>query len=97
MNLPTIQRPAWWQQLHWIIDPIGCMETAANRYGDRFIVYLGNKPYVFVSHPEALQQIFSRDSKALSSPGEENAILKPLTGDTSIFLADGKTHRSHRK
>jgi unspecific monooxygenase len=100
MNLPqSIQAPTWWQQIHWILNPIDYMQTAAQRYGDRFITHVegSDKPYIFVSHPEAIQQILSRDTKEFSAPGESNQLLKPFVGDRSIFLLDPKTHRTHRK
>jgi len=57
MKLPQgPQTPALVQMLQWIASPMSFMETCAKRYGDIFTMQL-NGPAVFVSNPQALQQI----------------------------------------
>ena len=94
---PQISR--WIQLLKWTFDPIGYMESNAQRYGDVFtsLLIAGSKKVVFVSNPEALREILTKDSKELSAPGEENRIVAPLLGDYSIAMLDGAKHRGRRK
>lgn len=86
------------QLLQWIANPLDYMETCANRYGDIFTARLGKffSPAVFISNPQAIQKIFTADSKLFDS-GRGNDIAKPLLGDTSIVLMDGDIHQRQRK
>ncbi|NET15016.1 MAG: cytochrome P450, partial [Okeania sp. SIO1H6] len=91
--------PKLLQQLHWLGDPIGYMEAAARQpYRDIFQaepVGLGESP-LFVSHPQALQQIFT-DPKSFTAPGELNKILTPFLGDYSMITLSGSRHRRRRQ
>ena len=40
-------------------------------------------PPLFVSHPQALQQIFT-DNKRFKAPGELNMTLRPFFGESSV-------------
>jgi unspecific monooxygenase len=74
------------------------METCAKRYGDLFTVRLGPvfAPQVFISNPQAIQEIFSTAPKQLES-GEEAGIKSPLLGRQSMLALVGERHRRHRK
>lgn len=87
------------QMFQWIADPVKYMENAAKNYGDIFTArILGNNGYfVFVSNPQALQQILSNDRKQFSAPGETNKILSCLLGDYSIVMIDGDRHKRRRQ
>ncbi|WP_240038936.1 cytochrome P450 [Okeania hirsuta] len=91
--------PKLLQQLHWLGDPIGYMEAAARQpYRDIFQaepVGWGESP-LFVSHPEALQQIFT-DPKRFTAPGEMNKIFTPFIGDYSMMTLSGSSHRRRRQ
>jgi len=57
---------------------------------------IGSHPVVlFVSHPQALQCIFSNDTRQFIAP--PNQLLQPLVGDHSIFVLEGARHRRERK
>ncbi|HEY9866311.1 MAG TPA: cytochrome P450, partial [Candidatus Obscuribacterales bacterium] len=94
---PASPRPAFQQKVYWIADPLNYMDTHAQKYGDIFSNYiLGAKtPWVFVSHPQALQKILTDD--VFESPGYLNTILAPLTGDNSLFMLEGDRHKRERK
>ena len=100
MNIiPGPQSSRWIQLLKWAFDPIGFMEDNAQRYGHVFSTsfYSNAHKIVFVSDPEVLREILTRDSKDLSAPGKENNIVAPLLGDYSITMLDGAKHRGRRK
>lgn len=94
---PASPRPAFQQKVYWIADPLDYMDTHAQKYGDIFTNYiLGAKtPWVFVSHPQALQKILTDD--VFEAPGSFNKILAPLTGDNSILMLEGDRHKRERK
>ena len=99
MKLPDGPKTAPWLQLiQWIADPLGYMETCAQGYGDVFTVRLGRvfPPLVFVSNPQAIQEIFTADPKRFDS-GRSNRILQPLVGENSLFLLDGDRHQQQRR
>lgn len=76
------------------------MEDYAKRYGDIFALRIGEKyaPVVFVSNPEALQEILTGDStKQFSAPGEIDKFLKVIFGDYSVITLSGKQHQRQRQ
>ena len=91
------QTPHWLQKIQYIVNPIGYMESAYQRYGEIFNApIIGNfKQLLLVSDPEGLQQLFTRDSKEFFTPS--NGLLRVLVGDNSIFCLEGDRHRRERK
>ena len=91
------QAPRWLQKIQYTRDSITYMEAAAQRYGEIFNApVIGNHPVVlFVSNPQALQRIFSNDTKQFVAP--PNQLLQPLVGDYSIFALEGSRHRRERR
>ncbi|MHC5917789.1 MAG: cytochrome P450, partial [Nostoc sp.] len=64
--------------------------------GDIFSMRLsGLGSYVILSHPQAIQEIFSQDSKF--DVGRGNELAEPLIGRNSLMLIDGARHRRERK
>ena len=99
MKLPNSPNsPPLLQKLHWIADPVGYMDAAAQDYPDLFraqVVGFGSN-LVYVNHPQAIQQILN-DTKQFSAPGKWNEILQPLLGDYSVIMLDGNPHQRQRK
>nr|WP_290223629.1 cytochrome P450 [Trichocoleus desertorum] len=91
-----IDKPAWWQLLNWIADPIQFQQKYSQQYGDMFTMRLGSlgTPIV-VGNPQAIQDIFNQDAKF--DIGRANAIAEPLIGRNSLMLMDGDRHRRERK
>ena len=50
---------------------------------------------VVIGNPQAIQEIFSQDSKF--DVGRANRLAKPLIGQNSLMLMDGDRHRRERK
>ena len=88
----------WLQTIQWFANPSGYMEACARRYGDMFTLRIGPvfTPQVFISNPQAIQEIFSTSSKQLDS-GEEAGFKSALLGQQSILSLDGERHRRRRK
>jgi unspecific monooxygenase len=74
------------------------MESCAKRYGDIFTLRIGPvfTPQVFISNPQAIQEVFSTDSKLLDS-GEEAGIKSPVLGQQSMLAIAGERHKRHRR
>lgn len=100
MPLPNpLKTPSYLQKLRWILDPVGYMESAARQYPDLFtaeIIGFGNT-FVFIQHPEAIQEILTHDHKRFTAPGRENNILQPLIGEQSLIILEGQRHRQQRQ
>jgi hypothetical protein len=77
-NLPAgPQAPRWLQKIQYTRASIAYMEEAVQRYGDIFNApVIGNHPVVlFISNPQAIQRIFSNDTKQFITP--PNQLLQP--------------------
>ncbi|MCU0533587.1 MAG: cytochrome P450 [Hydrococcus sp. Prado102] len=91
--------PKFIQRLEWIFDPVGYMERSHDRYPDLFVAKIigFGGTIVYVSHPQALQQLLTNDRKQFSAPSETNRILEPLVGDNSVMMLEGDPHRKRRQ
>jgi len=86
------------QTLQWLAKPIEFMETCMQRYGDIFTLRIGPvfTPQVFISNPQAIQEVFNTDPKQLES-GEEAGIKSPLVGRQSMLTLGGERHKRQRR
>ncbi|GAB1542158.1 cytochrome P450 [Scytonema sp. NUACC21] len=92
--------PPFVQLLQWITNPFDYMESCAQRYGDIFTlrIGLGFRPLVYVSNPQALQQILTNDmDKTIGAPGEANTIFEPFLGTQGIMTQSGIRHTRKRR
>ncbi len=91
--------PLIFQRIQWVADPVRYMENAVLKYPDIFGTKIigSGKSFVFVNHPEAIQEILTSDRKKYTAPGELNGILQPLIGDYSVIMLDGASHRKRRQ
>jgi cytochrome P450 family 110 len=92
------QTHPWVQMYQWLTNPLEYMEACTKRYGDIFTLQLGSNfaPQVFISNPQAIQQIFTTDPKHLDS-GASAGFKAPLLGEQSLLSLDGKPHQRQRK
>ena len=73
------------------------MERCQARYGEPFTLRVANEgPWVFVSHPETVEEVFKGDPGVFHA-GEGNAILRPFLGRHSVLLLDEAEHMAQRK
>jgi cytochrome P450 family 110 len=90
------QSPRWLQKIQWINNSLAYMDAAGQQYGDIFNApVIGNyRQLLLVSHPQALQQIFSNPHQFIAP---FNPLLHPIVGDYSVFVMEGDRHRKERK
>ncbi|GBF79612.1 cytochrome P450 [Aphanothece sacrum] len=89
--------PALLQLIQWISDPLNYLETNAKQYGDMFTANMtGFPPFVMVSHPQAVRELFTADTQQFDA-GRTNNLLGSLFGDRSIVMLDGDRHKRERK
>jgi cytochrome P450 len=89
--------PKLLQSLAWINQPLDYLDRCAKEYGDIFTLRMfGFAPLVFISHPQAIQQIFNTDPKNFDI-GRSNELIRDLLGNNSIILLEGDRHKRERK
>src|SRR3954452_10651119 len=98
MALPPGPRmPVFLQGIGWWTRPTAFMERCRARYGKRFTIRLpGQPPFVMISDPEELKEIFKAPPDVLH-PGEGARILEPVLGSNSVILLDEGPHLEQRK
>lgn len=98
MSLPDGPRtPAFMQIFQWATRPADYLDTSTQRYGDVFTAnWPGYGPAVLVSNPIALEQIFTAPPGTFDS-GRGNEVLRPVMGQYSLMLLDGKPHQRMRR
>ena len=97
MKLPNgPQTPQFIRTLKLVARPLDYLETYAQRYGDAFTVGTKQSPFVYLSNPKAIQEIFTADPQLFDS-GRGNRILRFLLGDQSLVLLDGDRHQRQRR
>jgi cytochrome P450 len=94
---PGPRLPVAVQTAAWIFRPWDFMERCAARYGDTFTVRLaGERPWVMMSHPDAVKEVFTGPRELLHA-GQANRILRPFVGTNSVLLLDGDAHMEQRR
>jgi len=90
--MPTaLQSVGWWSR------PTAYMERCRARYGKRFTIrLLGQSPFVILSDPDEIKQVFTAPPDVLH-PGEGARILEPVIGANSVILLDEDPHMRQRK
>jgi cytochrome P450 len=91
------RQPSWLQTLGWWTRPIAFLERSRARYGKRFTIrLLAAPPFVMVSEPEQIKELFTTPPEVLH-PGEGARILEPVVGRNSVILLDEAAHIEQRK
>lgn len=91
--------PPLLQTLRIIADPTGFLDACAQRYGDTFTLRVlgpNSPPVVFLSHPDAVQAIFTTLAHQLEL-GKVTNVFRPLTGSESLIMQDGARHQKQRQ
>src|SRR6476469_2373791 len=85
------------QTVRGILNPLYYLER---NYKTSVAIFTGKftnfPPQVIISNPQAIQEIFTADSKLFES-GTGNQIALPLVGSNSLLLLDGDRHLQQRK
>lgn len=95
---PGPPHPPLLQTLRIISQPLAFLDHCAAQFGDLFTLRVlgrNSPPLVFCSHPEDIQQIFTSLAPRLDL-GRAAHVFRPLTGDRSLILLNGRDHQRHR-
>ncbi|HEY2718274.1 MAG TPA: cytochrome P450 [Solirubrobacteraceae bacterium] len=94
---PGPRLPSALQMIGWWARPTAYLERCRARYGARFTIRLpGQSPFVILSNPDEIKQIFQAPPETLH-PGEGARILEPVIGPNSVILLDEAPHLRQRK
>ncbi len=94
---PGPRLPSALQTIGWWSRPTAFAERCRARYGGRFTIrLLGQSPFVIISDPEEIKQVFQAPPEVLH-PGEGASILEPIVGPNSVILLDEGPHLRQRK
>jgi cytochrome P450 len=96
--LPSGPRlPASWQTILAWRQPTALLERCRARYGRRFTLrVLGQPPFVVLSDPAEIEQVFMASPEALH-PGEGVRVIESLVGSSSVILLDEDAHLEQRR
>jgi cytochrome P450 family 135 len=96
---PGPRMPSALQAAGWALRPLAFMDRCAERYGEIFTLRVRrSRPWVFLTNPEHVKQVFTTDAHLLrAGAGEANPLLGPLLGSRSVMLQDEPTHMTDRK
>jgi cytochrome P450 len=82
----------------WALRPLALMDRCAARYGEIFTLRVRRRPWVLLSNPQHVKQVFTTDTNLLrAGAGEANPLLGPLLGPRSVMLLDEPRHMGDRK
>jgi cytochrome P450 len=94
---PGPRTPTVLQTIGWWSRPTAYLERCRKRYGRRFTIrLLGQSPFVVLSDPEEIKQLFLAPPDVLH-PGEGSSLLEPVVGRHSVILLDEDPHLEQRK
>ncbi|MBD0281314.1 MAG: cytochrome P450 [Thermoleophilaceae bacterium] len=83
--------------MRWLARPAAMLEASARRYGDMFTLRITHEGiWVFVTHPDAVRQVFKGDPRVFHA-GEANVVLLPVLGRQSLLLLDEQEHMAQRR
>src|SRR3954447_19957617 len=84
------------QMAAWLARPLWFAQQCRARYGDMFTVRVEERPWVMLSDPAAIREVFTAPADLMHA-GDANAILRPMLGPSSVLLLDGPEHLHQRK
>ncbi|NEQ71913.1 MAG: cytochrome P450 [Okeania sp. SIO2C9] len=87
--------PPLFQRLQLVLAPLSTLESYAKKYGDIFTMMTSVGEVVFVSSPQALQEILTKDNNEYETPASK--VIQSMLGEYSIFGLEGDRHRRERK
>jgi cytochrome P450 family 135 len=91
---PRAPRPV--QMAAWLARPLWFAQQCRARYGDMFTVKVEERPWVMLSDPAAIREVFTAPADLVHA-GDANSILRPMLGPSSVLLLDGAEHLHQRK
>jgi cytochrome P450 len=91
---PPLPTPV--QMLLWMRRPVEVMQWCRRYYGPTFTLRLPPFSMVLMSDPESIRTIFSAKQDEMHA-GQVNRVLRPVLGEHSVLLLDGREHMRQRK
>lgn len=97
-TVQSLSKGDFQQKIQAMLDPVSYLTELSRLNPDIASMPAAGypQPLVVVYHPEAIKTILTND-KLFTAPGELNAIMEPLLGDSSMISASGDRHRRERK
>jgi cytochrome P450 len=90
--------PSFVQAAIWALRPLDLMDRCSARYGELFTLRVRKRPWVLLSNPQHVKQVFTTDTNLLrAGAGEANPLLGPLLGPRSVMLLDEPQHMGDRR
>ncbi|MEM8932011.1 MAG: cytochrome P450, partial [Acidobacteriota bacterium] len=94
--MPPLSR--WAQTRRFMGDPISLLTEGREACGDVFMLnFLGLGPWIFVSSPEAVREVFKAPRDVLGAGDIHYRMLGGLFGRHAIFTLDGEPHRQRQR
>ena len=97
---PGPRLPSFAQSAIWALRPLPFMDRCQRRFGETFTLRVrgAGRPWVFVTNPEHIKQVFTTPPDLVrAAAGEANPLLGPLLGSGSVMLQDEPSHMSDRR
>ncbi|BAZ21969.1 cytochrome P450 [Kalymmatonema gypsitolerans NIES-4073] len=97
MKLPDGPRiPHWLHTIQLIVRPFEFFDKLAQQYGDAFTIGdRNNSPTVYLSHPQAIKEIFSAAPNLFES--RQITEVETVVGKYSLVVTDGEFHQRQRR
>jgi cytochrome P450 family 110 len=92
---PKVKTPTWLLSQQIKNNPLGCLDSIYKRYGDIVTVMSGSTPFVYVSNPLGIKQIFSNTKEITDS----SIFFREPTltvGQQGILEIEGLVHKHRR-
>ncbi len=84
--------------LRMALRPFEMLDECARRFGDAFTLHgPGGPPTVFVSHPDAIRDVWASDGEAVHAGEAAGPLLVPILGANALLVLDGARHRRERR
>ena len=84
--------------VHFVLDPIGNVRSAARRYGPVSRArFPGFGLMIYVNEPELIKQVFAGDPTVFHAGEATATVLGPAVGPNSLLTLDEQPHMRQRK
>ncbi len=84
--------------VHFVLDPIGNVRSAARRYGPVSRArFPGFGLMIYVNEPELVKQVFTGDPTVFHAGEATATVLAPAVGPNSLLTLDEQPHMRQRK
>ncbi len=98
MKTPNLQnRPKILQRIEWVSDFKASLERRSAMSDDMFTVNFGPEPIVVISHPRAVEQLYTTSPDKFGMSKTLYNIALPIAGATAISQIAGEAHKRARR